>query len=69
MAIRPIETDGDYAAAVDEVGALMDATLAISEGDRLDVLATLVQTYEDAYWPMLPPGQIDVPSRRRPHTA
>ena len=59
MDIRPIKTDADYAAAVAEVDQLMDAAADTPEGDRLDVLATLVQAYEDAHWPMELPDPID----------
>lgn len=59
MEIRPIKTDVDYAAAVAEVETLMDAAAGTPEGDRLDVLGTLVQAYEDARWPMDPPDPID----------
>ena len=59
MDIRPIKTDADYAAAVAEVEQMMDAVAGTSEGDRLDVLATLVQAYEDAHWPMELPDPID----------
>ena len=48
MQIRPIRTDADHAAALAEISALMvaDPKLGTSDGDRLDVLATLVQVYE-----------------------
>jgi HTH-type transcriptional regulator / antitoxin HigA len=59
MEIRPIKTEADYAAAVAEVERLMDAVPGTERGDRLDVLATLVQAYEDAHWPMDPPDPID----------
>lgn len=48
MQIRPIRTEADHAAALAEISALMvaDPKLGTSDGDRLDVLATLVQVYE-----------------------
>ena len=48
MQIRPIRTEADHAAALVEISALMvaDPKLGTSDGDRLDVLATLVQVYE-----------------------
>ncbi|HXC25649.1 MAG TPA: hypothetical protein VNU46_07015, partial [Gemmatimonadaceae bacterium] len=36
----------------------MDAEPDTPEGDLLDVLATLVQAYEDKHWPMDPPDPI-----------
>lgn len=59
MRIRPIKTQADYDAAVAEIERLMDATPDTPAGDRLDVLATLVQAYEDDHWPMDPPDPID----------
>jgi HTH-type transcriptional regulator / antitoxin HigA len=59
MDIRPIKNDADYDAAVADVERLMDATPGTADGDRLDVLATLVQAYEDAHWPIDPPDPID----------
>ncbi len=57
MDIRPIRTETDYEAAIEEIALLMvdDPMLGTPEGDRLDVLATLVQTYEAQYHPALPP--------------
>jgi HTH-type transcriptional regulator / antitoxin HigA len=66
MEIQPIETAADYATAVAEIGTLMDAALGTPEGDRLDVLATLAQAYEDAHWPMMPPDPMTLPTSTRP---
>jgi HTH-type transcriptional regulator/antitoxin HigA len=52
MDIRPIRTDEDHAAAVREIEALWGAAPGTPEGDRLDVLATLVDAYEDSRWPV-----------------
>jgi len=52
MDIRPIHTDEDHAAAVSEIAALWGAAPGSSEGERLDVLATLVDAYEDKRWPL-----------------
>ena len=43
MDIHPIKTEADYQAALAEVERLFDATPGTSEGDRLDILATLVE--------------------------
>ena len=47
MRIRPIRTDKDHAAALRRIEALMDAEQATPAADELDVLATLVEAYED----------------------
>lgn len=44
--IRPIKSEQDYEAALDEAAMLMDAEVNTPEGDRLDVLATLIDAYE-----------------------
>ena len=48
MDIRPIRTEADYKATLKEISALMgsDPDLGTPEGDRLDILTTLVQAYE-----------------------
>ena len=44
--VRPIRTEADYEAALAEIDGLMTARSGTVEGDRLDVLATLVEAYE-----------------------
>lgn len=48
MDIRPIKSDEDYRAALAEIEALMHAERDTPQGDRLDVLVTLVQAYDTA---------------------
>lgn len=57
--IKPIKTDADYDAALAEIDALMDAESETSEGDRLDVLVTLVEAYEAKHWRIDPPDPIE----------
>ena len=57
--IAPIRGERDYEAALKEIEALMDATAGTSEGDRLDVLVTLVEAYEARHWAIDPPDPID----------
>lgn len=52
MDIRPIRTDQDHRAALEEIEALWGSADGTPEGDRLDVLATLVEAYEDKRWPI-----------------
>jgi HTH-type transcriptional regulator/antitoxin HigA len=44
--VSPIRTDDDYEAALAEIERLIDAEPGTPEGDRLDLLVTLVQAYE-----------------------
>lgn len=52
MKIRPIRTEQDYEAAVAEIGRLWGAAVGSEDGDKLDILATLVDRYEDGRWPI-----------------
>jgi HTH-type transcriptional regulator/antitoxin HigA len=52
MDIKPIRTEEDYYAALGEVESLMSAEFGTPEGDRLDVLATLVEAYEAKHYPI-----------------
>jgi len=46
MEIKPINTDADYRKALTEVEKLMTAEFNTAEGEKLDVLVTLVEAYE-----------------------
>ena len=61
MEIRPIHNDADYRAALKVISLLMenDPELGSPEGDRLDVLATLVQSYESKHYPIETPDPIE----------
>jgi HTH-type transcriptional regulator / antitoxin HigA len=50
--IKPIRTDRDHRAALEEIERLWGAAEGSPEGDRLDVLATLVEAYEEKRWPV-----------------
>ncbi|WP_375314341.1 helix-turn-helix domain-containing protein [Bradyrhizobium sp. A5] len=50
MEIRPIRTETDYDAAVAEIERLWGAEPGTDDGDKLDILATLVEKYETAHW-------------------
>lgn len=59
MDIKPIRTKVDYRAALRSIESLMSAKANTPEGDRLDVLVTLVEAYERAHWPMDLPDAVD----------
>ena len=57
--IKPIRTEADYDDALSEVERLWGKKLGTPEGDRLDVLATLIDSYEQSHYPMDPPDPIE----------
>ncbi len=57
--IKPIRTEVDYEAALAEVERLWGAPPETLEGDRLDVLATLIDAYESEHHPIDPPDPIE----------
>jgi hypothetical protein len=48
MEIRPIRTDKDHRAALAEIDKLWGASSGTPDGDKLDILVTLVETAEGA---------------------
>jgi len=58
-ALKPIRTKSDYEGALREVERLWGARLGTPRGDRLDVLATLIDVYENEHHPIDPPDPID----------
>src|SRR5688500_4657177 len=59
MEIRPIKTKADYRAALEEIERLMKARRGTPEGDRLDVLVTLVEAYEAKHYPLDLPDPVE----------
>ena len=59
MNIKPIKTKADYRAALKELESLMTAKSNTPEGERLDVLVTLVEAYERKHYPLDLPDPIE----------
>ena len=59
MDIKPIRTKTDYRAALTQIESLMTAKARTPQGDRLDVLVTLVEAYERIHFPMDLPDAVD----------
>jgi HTH-type transcriptional regulator / antitoxin HigA len=57
--VKPIRSERDYESALKEVERLWGAKAGTRDGDRLDVLATLIDAYESEHYPMDPPDPID----------
>ena len=57
--LKPIRNEKDYERALAEVEVLWGAKAGTPKGDRLDILATLIEAYEAAHYPMDPPDPIE----------
>ena len=57
--VKPIRTKRDYEASLKEVERLWGAKAGTHDGDRLDMLATLIDAYETAHYPMEPTDPIE----------
>jgi HTH-type transcriptional regulator/antitoxin HigA len=58
MNIKPIRTNTDYCAALKQIESLMTAKANTPDGDRLNVLATLVEAHERARSPIELPDAV-----------
>jgi HTH-type transcriptional regulator/antitoxin HigA len=59
MEIKPIRTEADYEAVLRRIETLWGAAQGTPEGDELDVLATLVESYESGHYPIDLPDPIE----------
>lgn len=56
--LKPIRSKADYDAALAELETLWGAKAGTLEGDRLDILATLIEAYEAKTDPMDTPDPV-----------
>jgi len=59
MNIQPITNTAGYEAALERVNELMDAERATPEGDELEVLTLLIDSYEETQYPIDEPDPIN----------
>src|SRR5512143_3683034 len=59
MDIKPIRIEQDYEIALAEIEKLWGSEPGTPEGDRFEVLFTLVEAYEDQHYEILPPDPIE----------
>ncbi|MGA3046385.1 MAG: transcriptional regulator [Terracidiphilus sp.] len=59
MQLKPIRTDADHEAALKEIERLWGAVEGTANGDRLEILITLVEAYEQTHFPMDMPDPIE----------
>jgi len=59
MEIKPIKSEEDYQVALAEVERLFDAKAGTPEGDKLDVLTTLIEAYEEIHYAIPQPDPVE----------
>lgn len=59
MDIHPIHTDEAYRSALREIEMLMSAEADTAEGEKLDILVTLVEAWERKHFPLELPDPIE----------
>ena len=59
MEIEPIKSQRDYRRALKDIEGLMTAKRNTPEGDRLDVLVTLVEAWEQKHYPLDLPDPVE----------
>lgn len=59
MKIKPIKTEQDYFDALQRIEELWGAKKDTPEGDELDLLTTILESYEIKHYPIAPPDPID----------
>jgi len=59
MDVKPIKTQRDYRRTLKEIEGLMKAKRNTPEGDRLDVLAALVEAWEARHYPLDLPDPVE----------
>jgi HTH-type transcriptional regulator/antitoxin HigA len=57
--LKPIRSKAAYEKAMAELEQLWGARLGTARGDRLDILATLIDAYERVHYPIDPPDPIE----------
>src|SRR5208283_4492630 len=57
--VKPIRNEDDYQTALKDMKRLWGSKAGTREGDRLDVLATLIDAYESRNVPIDPPDPIE----------
>lgn len=59
MEIKPIKTESDYKASLEQLDKIFDAPIGTKESDYADILALLIDEYEKKYYPISAPDPIE----------
>ncbi len=54
MKIKSIETEQDYNQALERLEEIFDSKFGTKEGEELEVLAALIEEYENEHYPIDP---------------
>ncbi len=57
--VKPIKSEADYEDALADIERLFDVKPGTPEADRLEILTTLVEDYEEQHYPMLLPDPVE----------
>lgn len=69
MGITAIRNDADYEAALARIELLFNAPAGTPESDELNLLATLVEVYEEQHYPIAPPFSDDATTNQSAPTS
>jgi HTH-type transcriptional regulator/antitoxin HigA len=58
MDIKPIKNERDYQRVLKQIDSLMDAKANTPAGDKLDVLVTLAEAWEEKHYAIDPPDPV-----------
>jgi HTH-type transcriptional regulator/antitoxin HigA len=59
MEIKPIRTKADYRATLKEIETLMSARAGSRDGERLDIMVTLIEAYEKKHYALDLPDPVE----------
>ncbi len=59
MDIKPVKTEADYRAALEEIESLMTAEAESADGEKLDIMVTLIEAYEAKHFPLDLPDPVE----------
>ena len=59
MKLKPIRTEEDYDIALERLEKIFDSQPGTKEGDELEILALLIEDYENRHYPIEPPEPVE----------
>jgi HTH-type transcriptional regulator/antitoxin HigA len=59
MNLKPIKTEKDYRNALERLEVIFDAPVDTKEGDEAEILALMIESYENEHYPIEAPDPIE----------